>query len=168
MKISFLQKAFVHKVFRFENIRWISQCFRLDPLNANGILESKKSKSPRGVFIGIFQVLGSFREPLNSWTWRNYTFETETWLGRGETIPLKLKLELCETSKFLHIIICTSDTIFLVGHLHGSSYNLMYWISLNDQIRLTREENILFQVFSLLLSFHDLMDAKANLLLHIL
>ena len=112
MKTSFLQKACVHKVFKFENIQWINQCFCLNPLNANGIL--------------------------------NYT-----WRGRGETIPLKLKLELCETSKFLQIIICTSDAIFPVNHSHGSSYDLMYWRSLNEQIRFTGVENILFQVFNI-------------------
>ena len=111
--------------------------------------KEKKYKNPRGIFIGVFQVLGSFREPWNSWTWRKYTFETEKWPGRGETIPLKLKLELCETSKFMHIIICTSNTIFLVDHLSGSSYNLTYWISLNGQIRLTGEENSLFWVFNI-------------------
>ena len=93
--------------------------------------------------------LGSFREPWNPWTRRNYTFETKTWPVCGETIPLKLKFELCETSKFMHIIICTSDTIFLVDHSRGSSYNLMYWRSLNGKIRLTSEENVLFQVFNI-------------------
>ena len=112
LKISFLQKAFLHKDFKFENTRWISQCFRLYHLNANGVL--------------------------------NYT-----WPWHGEPIPLKLKLELCETSKFLQIIICTSDTIFPVNHSRGSSYNLMYWRSLNGKIRLIREENILFQVFNI-------------------
>ena len=103
--------------------------------------KAKKSKNPRDIVIGVFQVLGRFREPLNL---------EELYLpGHRETIPLKLKLELCETSKFLHIIICTSDTIFLVDHSRGSSHNLMYWISLNGQIRLTCEENIVFQVFNI-------------------
>ena len=83
------------------------------------------------------------------WNLQGNTFETETWPRHGETIALKLKLELCEPSKFLHIIICTSDAIFPVDHAHGSSYNLMYWRSLNGQIRLTGEENILFQVFNI-------------------
>ena len=111
--------------------------------------KEKNSKNPRGIVIGVFQVLGSFREPQNPWTWRNYTFETETWPGHGEIIPLKLKLELCKTSKFLHIIICTSDTIFPVKHSSGSPYNIMYWRSLNGQIWLTGEENMLFQVFNI-------------------
>ena len=104
---------------------------------------------------------------------------------RGETIPLKLKLELCETSKFLHIIICKSDNIFAVYHSRRSSYNIMYWRSLNGQIWLTGEENMLFQVFNipiqyieyrkyivtmsisnLLLNFHDVMDAESHPLLH--
>ena len=139
----FPPKRFIHKVFRFENIQWISRCYHLDPLNANGILQSKKVQKSKGHNYSIFPSLGSFREPWNSQMWRNCTFETETWPGCGETIPLKLKLELCETSKFMHIKICTSDAIFLVDHFPGSSYNLMYWRSLNGQIRLTREENIL-------------------------
>ena len=151
-------KTFGEKVNVFASILWM-------PMES---YKAKKLKNTRGIIIGVFQVFCSFREPWNPWTWRNYTFETETWPGRGETIPLKLKLELCETSKFLHIIICTSDTIFPVDYAHGFSYNLMYWRSLNGQISLTCEENILFQFFSLLLNFHDLMDANANLLLHIL
>ena len=143
MKISFLQNAFVQKVFKFENIQWISQCFCLDPLNANIILQSKRVQKSKGHSYRSFPSLGSFREPRNPWTWRNSTFETETYPGCGETIPLKLKLELCETSKFLRILICTSDTVFPIDHSHGSSYNLMYWRSLNGQIRLTGEENIL-------------------------
>ena len=90
--------------------------------------EAKKSKNTRGIVIGVFEVLGSFSEPRNPWTWRNYTFETNTWPRRGETIHLKLKLELCETWQFMHIIICTSDAIFHVDHLRVSSYNLMYCI----------------------------------------
>ena len=83
------------------------------------------------------------------WNLQAHTFETETWAGCGETIPLKLKLELCEASQFMHIIICTRETIFPVDHAHGSSYNLVYWRSLNGQIRLRGEENILFQVFNI-------------------
>ena len=77
--------------------------------------KEKKSKNTRAIFIGVLQVLGIFREAQNPWTWRNYTFETKNWPRHGEIIPLKLKLELCETSKFLHIIICTRDTIFIIS-----------------------------------------------------
>ena len=36
--------------------------------------KAKKSKNPRGIVIGVFQVIGRFREPLNPWMWRNYTY----------------------------------------------------------------------------------------------
>ena len=56
--------------------------------------KAKKSKNTRGIVIGFFQVLGSFREPRNPWMWRNYTFETETSPGRGGTIPLQPRPDL--------------------------------------------------------------------------
>ena len=46
--------------------------------------KAKKYKHPRGIVIGVFQVLGSFRETIG-------VFQT---LGHGGTIPLKLRLDL--------------------------------------------------------------------------
>ena len=36
--------------------------------------KENNSKNPRGIVIGVFQVIGRFREPLNPRTWRNYTY----------------------------------------------------------------------------------------------
>ena len=77
-------------------------------------------------------------------TMTDYTFENETWT------MIDIKIYAHKNLHKLHH--------FSVGHLLGSSYNLIYWRSLNGQIRLTHEDNILFQVVSLLLHFHDRMQ----------
>ena len=45
----------------------------------------------------------------------------------------------------MHIKICTSDTIFPIVHLRGSSYNLMYWRSMNGKI-VAQGEQVLIDV----------------------
>ena len=60
---------------------------------------------------GVLEVLGSYREPRNPSKWRSYTFETETWPGRGETIPLKLKLD-AEANPLTHTYCSSGGTSF--------------------------------------------------------